>query len=399
MGKKHGDSRAKPEWHVACEAARAMKLSLALASFAVIGCTSAAAPMPAPSGETTSPPAAPAECGDGEYRTSANTCEAFPKVGVVRSERVIAPARDHHTTMVIETASGPWLYVVGGTEGWSAMHDDVQRAKIAPDGSLGAFENAGKLPAPRAGHCMVKKGDRLYLFGGVTGTSSAGAGSSTVLLTLDADGKVVSSASGPELPTAVMHLTCDLVDDFVFVNGGRGKNSHSTTLSARTKIEADGSLSDFEKQTPLDPDRSHHASFVREKRLYIIGGLTGDPTATTVNHKDVVYADISEDGTLGTWTPAGALPKALSVSSATLYKDAVYIFGGLENGVTFTNRIRRATFELDGTLSAFATMPALLPEARGHVHQTPTYDRFLYSVGGKDDAEKSLDVVDIATFE
>jgi len=379
-----------------------MKTALGFASLLFLSACSTSEPStpgtgaPPPTGETTP---TPVTCEEGSYVTSANTCETFPAIAVARSDRSIAPARDHHTTMVIETSSGTWLYVVGGTEGWSDLHDDVQRAKIAENGSLGVFENVGKLPAPRAGHCMVKKGDRLYLLGGVVGTAVAGAGSTTLVLTLDAEGKVVSSAAGPEMPTAVMHLTCDLVGDTIYVQGGRGKNSRSTTLSARTRIGEDGSLAPFEKQTALDPDRSHHASFVRGKRLYIVGGITGDPTATATDRKDAVYADIADDGTLGKWTPAGQLPKSLSVSSATLYKDAVYIFGGLENGATFTNRIRRATFEADGTLSAFATMPALLPDPRGHVHQTPMHGRFLYSVGGKNEEDKSLDAVDIATFE
>src|SRR5688500_18692817 len=82
-----------------------------------------------------------------------------PSLTFERSDVAIDPGRDHHTTMVIDTPSGPWLYVVGGTDAWSVMHNDVQRAHIGNDGKLGAFESAGMLPDPRAGHCMVKKGD------------------------------------------------------------------------------------------------------------------------------------------------------------------------------------------------------------------------------------------------
>jgi len=370
-------------------------LALPCALFAC-ACTTTTEQKPAnPGPATPAEPQPPPPCQDGTYRMSTGTCATFPNLSVARAAVVIAPARDHHTTMVIELASGPWLYVIGGTENWSTLHDDVQRAKIGPDGSLGAFESAGKLPQPRAGHCTVKIKDRLYLFGGIVGP---GPSETSVVLELDAEGKVKSTAPGPAIPKAVMHLSCDQDGDNVFVIGGRGTNSRSTTLAARAKIGADGILGAFEPQSSLRPDRSHHASFVYKKRLYVIGGLTGDPTATAEDRKDVVMADILEDGSLGEWTAGGSLPTALSVSAAQLYTDAVYIFGGLEDG-GFTDKIRRASIQDDGTLSPFATLPSKLPDPRGHVHQTPVYKDFIFSVGGKNNEEKSIGLVDVGRFQ
>jgi hypothetical protein len=312
---------------------------------------------------------------------------------------VIAPIRDHHATTVIETSTGPYLYVFGGTDDWRVLHDDAQRARINEDGTLGAFENAGKLPAPRAGHCMVKVKDRLLLAGGIVPAGgSMGVSASSVLVRVGPDGKVTDAVPGPDLPKGVMHLSCEVQGDYVYALGGRGANSKSTTLSARARINADGTLGAFEAQTPLSPDRSHHASFIREKRLYVMGGLTGDPTGSYTDRADVIMAEIGDDGALGAWSPAGKLPTALGVSSAALYKDAVYTVGGLE-GDGFTDKIRRATFNDDGTLGAFATLPNKLPGARGHVHQTPIWKSTMFSVGGKDDTQASLGTVDIGHFE
>lgn len=374
-----------------------------LASLFVVACSSS--PPAQPDGQTSPPAAAesadplPEPCADGTYRLSSGTCEPFPSLAVKRSPTAIEPARDHHTTMVIETTSGVWLYVIGGTDSWETLHDDVQRARIAEDGSLGAFEQAGKLPTPRAGHCMVKRGNRLYLFGGIVGSPRGSPSKSSVLLDLDAEGKVVSSAAGPDLPEGVMHLTCDLAGDFVYVQGGRDQRGTSSKLSARARIDAAGALSSLEEQTPLDPDRSHHASFVKDGRLYLVGGLSGDPTAKFDERKDITFAPIAEDGSLGEWTAAGSLPKSISVSSAQLYKDAVYVFGGLEDGKTFTSKIRRATFEEGGVVGPFTTLPGKLPDPRGHVHQTPMWKTFIYSVGGKDMTDRSLGAIDIGRFE
>ena len=372
----------------------------------LLACSSSSEPAsttPTPSDPTTPPvaePAAPVECIDGTYRTAQNTCEAFPALAVTRSSSVIAPVRDHHTTAVIETAAGPYLYVFGGTDDWRLLHDDVQRAHIRDDGTLDAFEAAGKLPGPRAGHCFARVKDRYLLAGGIVPSKGTmGVNASSVLVRIGADGQITDAIAGPELPKAVMHLTCEVQGDYVYALGGRGSNSKSTTLSARAKINADGTLGAFEAQAALKPDRSHHASFVRENRLYVLGGLTGDPAGDFDERSDAIVADISADGTLGAWAPAGKLPAALSVTAAQLYKDAVYIAGGLEGAEGFTDKVRRATFEPDGTLGAFKTLPGKLPEGRGHVHQTPMWKTFIFSVGGKDNAQKSLGTVDVGRFE
>lgn len=323
---------------------------------------------------------------------------AIPDVTVQRSTVAIDPVRDHHTAAVIETTTGPYLYVIGGTDAWASLHEDIQRAKISEDGSLGPFEPAGRLPGPRAGHCTVKTKNKLYVLGGVVAGTKMGPSASTVVLTVDDAGAVVGTAPGPALPKAVMHLTCELAGDSVYVLGGRGTDSRSTTMSARARIGADGALSPFEATTPLSPDRSHHASFVRNGKLYLVGGLTGDPTSGATDRTDIVFADIRASGELGEWTPAGSLPKALSVSAAQVYQDALFIPGGLADGAKFTDEIRRGTFLPDGTVSELETLSAKLPSARGHVHQIPVYKSFFYSVGGKDNREKSLGVVDVGSF-
>jgi hypothetical protein len=369
---------------------------VACASFA-LACSSSAPDLRGPSHDDPPPAEAePVPCSEGTYRTETGACEAFAELSVARSPHAIEPGRDHHTTMVVETTSGPYLYVFGGTDNWQAIHDDVQRAPIDAAGNLGPFEPIAMLPSPRAGHCTIRIGDRLIFAGGIlAGRPSA----TTVTARLAEDGSLEDFAAGPKLPKAVMHLSCETRENVVYVFGGRGTDSQSTDLSAHATLAPDGSLSDFVPDTPLVPDRSHHASFVRGRRIYLVGGLRGDPTRKPEDRSDIVVADIDDTGALGAWQPAGALPAAISVSSALLHRDAVYVFGGLEGGARFTDKIRRATFEGDGSVSPFVTLEARLPEPRGHVHQTPTWGDRIYSVGGKSNEGRSVGEVDVGRFE
>jgi hypothetical protein len=133
--------------------------------------------------------------------------------------------------------------------------------------------------------------------------------------------------------------------------------------------------------------------------LFLVGGYTGNPIDNQgVDRGDIVYADIAADGTIGGWKSGGTLPAPLGVSSSQLYEDAVYVIGGLDDSGLMTDSIQRATFKDDGTLTPFQTIKSKLPDARGHVHDTPMYKTFLYSVGGQDDAGDSLGTIDIGSF-
>lgn len=105
--------------------------SFFFASLILVACSSSAETASAPPAATPAP---------GEQPPVEAAPPATPDtLTFERSDVAIDPGRDHHTTMVIETASSPWLYVIGGTDAWSVMHNDVQRARIGKDGKLGAF--------------------------------------------------------------------------------------------------------------------------------------------------------------------------------------------------------------------------------------------------------------------
>jgi hypothetical protein len=57
---------------------------------------------------------------------------------------------------------------MGGTNAWATIYDDIVRAPILPDGSLGAFVQVGKLAEPRAGHSAVLVGRQIIVSGGHT---------------------------------------------------------------------------------------------------------------------------------------------------------------------------------------------------------------------------------------
>ena len=46
----------------------------------------------------------------------------------IQGSAPIRLVRDHHTTLVIEVGAGALVYVMGGTDAWATIYDDILRA-------------------------------------------------------------------------------------------------------------------------------------------------------------------------------------------------------------------------------------------------------------------------------
>ncbi len=343
-------------------------------------------------------PAASAPCPEGS-RASGGACET--KLSLAVSKQTLMPARDHHTTHVIESGGSPYLYVFGGTPSWQTVYDDIQRAKIASDGSLGAFEPAGTMPNKRAGHMSARVKDKIILVAGTSMTNRMFISGSVDVGSIQSDGSIGAFVAGPDLPEGVMHHIVAVKGDYLFVFGGRGETTGaSVTQVARAKIAEDSMPGAFVMLAPLPEARSHAMGFQYGDWVPLVGGMTGDPLKNPPNRADVVRARLGDDGSVGEWEKAGALPKGgLSVGAAEVFARQVFMLGGLVGGTDFTKNVYAAPIDAEGMLGAFAVLPAKLPTARGHVHQTPMHGRTIYSVGDRFDSEASTAEVVTGTFE
>lgn len=339
-----------------------------------------------------------APCPEGS-RANGDACET--KLSLAVSKQTLMPARDHHTTHVIESGGSPYLYVFGGTPSWKTVYDDIQRAKIGSDGSLGAFEPAGTMPNKRAGHMSVRVKDKMILVAGSSMTNRMFISGTVDVGTIQSDGSIGAFVAGPGLPEGVMHHIVAVKGDYLFVFGGRGETTGaSVTQVARAKLGEDGTPGAFVMLAPLPEARSHAMGFQYGDWVYLAGGMTGDPEKNPPNRTDVVRARLGADGSVGEWEKAGALPKGgLSVGAAEVFARQVFVLGGLVGGGKFTKNVYAASIDAEGMLGAFAVLPAKLPTARGHVHQTPIHGRTIYSVGGRFESEESTAEVVTGTFE
>lgn len=326
---------------------------------------------------------------------------APPAITFKRSPIAIDPPRDHHFTTVHEVAGVPYLYVMGGEqEDFAVVHSDIQRARIAEDGSLSAFEPAGTIPNGVAGSGFAVVGDDVVLFGGITGPQGA-ATNEIKSARFGADGKITAwTTASSTLPSRVMHSSAVVVGRDVYVFGGT-TGSRATTISAKVTVNADGTLAPLVSLKALSPGRSHQAAFVAQGGVYLVGGLDKSPQGNPPSLSDVVRATFEPDGTIAGWANVGKLESPLSISAAEQVGCSILLVGGLDdtNGGPYSDGVLRGSVLKDGSFRTEKALSSKVTVARGHVHQTPVYKNHLYSVGGRDNDGKQIGVIDIGTID
>ncbi|HTM19358.1 MAG TPA: hypothetical protein VL172_02585, partial [Kofleriaceae bacterium] len=125
-------------------------------------------------------------------------------------------------------AVGGWLYVLGGVSGAATWRDDIERARIDADGTLGPFAAAGHLTGPRAYAAAIRIGDVLYLIGG----RAAGYLDSIEQAPIDAGGLGDFAALPARLAGARAGHRAAVVGDTLYVLGGQDPSGVVATVEA-----------------------------------------------------------------------------------------------------------------------------------------------------------------------
>jgi N-acetylneuraminic acid mutarotase len=304
----------------------------------------------------------------------------------------VPTARNHHETWLVDKGSNVFLYVAGGFDVSTNTLADVQRAPVKPDGTLGAWMMQPPLPAPLGGSGVAMTHGEVILAGGYDSAA-------TWLSVIQPDGSMGTWNKGPALPAISFHTTAVAYQDFVYVIGGLNDTTQSESATVvRSTVAADGSLGPWQMMTALPQGLSHHAAVVFANKIFVIGGET---TFNTIAVATVLSTTIAADGSLGSWQTEAPLPLIDETQSAFVHDGWLYVVGGIGTASTVTLRnVFRAPLAPDGTLGAWVDDTASrLPHARCHVHQTPVYQRWVYSVAGAPTGFPTVtDEADVGTF-
>lgn len=306
-----------------------------------------------------------------------------------RAGPTLPAPRDHHVTFI----AGDFLYVAGGNT-YANLLSDVWRARLLDDGGLGDWEPVAPLPVPRGGHSVAVTERTVVLAGGqLTNRSNT---ASTLVATIGPEGRLGPWVESTPLPAGRFHHSSVAHNGWIYVTGGLEPRTSVANVHG-TRVGPDGAPTTWVDLTPLPTPRSHHASFVYDGAVFVVAGLNGNPASEHEQLRDVLRAPILPDGTLGAWAEVGRLDSAYATHAAFARDGWLYVVGGVESNARFVGTVLRAPIRAGGMLGFFEpTTP--LPVGRGHVHQTPLWKDWVYSVGGSA-SRRLVTAVHIGTFK
>lgn len=317
---------------------------------------------------------------------------------------MFARAVDHHATWISTGASGAVLYVAGGVrqgprETLEAVYNQVSRAPIAADGTLGAWVDDTPLPVPTGFHSVAVISGRVYLAGGLTssGGGSGIAGSRRVFVgERGADGAMAWRESTP-IPWNALHPTLTALGDKLVLVGGTDGRSAQAAVAMAT-VGADGNVGEWTRAANVPEPRSHHIAFAHEGQLYLAGGFRGMPVGNNITPLEVILRSTRDaSGAITGWEEMGVMDPVRSTHSGVLRDRWLYVFGGL-SAFSSLAIVQRAPIGCDGRIGTWEEVRGEIPVARGHVHQTPVHEGRVYSVGGRDDNGVSINRVFFANM-
>ncbi|MBI4091678.1 MAG: C39 family peptidase [Candidatus Levybacteria bacterium] len=220
--------------------------------------------------------------------------------------------------------------------------------------SLGSWSNTTNLPNPLASHISYTSANKISVVGGAN-TVVVPTNISSVIN--NADGSLLPWISSGSALSLFWHSSA-IKDNFLYVLGGA---TFPPTVSINTVykgvIDNQGVITSWTSLTPLPQNLSIGSSTVVGTRLYFAGGFTNGGST----NQNVYFANINVDGTIGSWTIAGLLPEPMSGFGMVENGNNLIVFGGY-TGSVYSDKVYRASINLDGTISAFIETAAL-PEA------------------------------------
>jgi hypothetical protein len=216
------------------------------------------------------------------------------------------------------------IYVVGGGNGpyGHNLLRTTERVRILPDGSLDTWvsEKSLMVIGRRCSKVQVK-GDYIYSFGGFGGVML----DNVERAKISADGTLGKWSLEPEIMKFPRYINgVKKIKGKAYVVGGHDERKGvGITEVERAEFIDSGGLKAWEKATPLQTGRYGLATALHGDYLYALGGITGVEYLA-----DIEKTKVGPDGELAEWQSTTAMSVPRAMFSVVTYKDWVYVMGG-----------------------------------------------------------------------
>jgi hypothetical protein len=254
-----------------------------------------------------------------------------------------------------------------------------QCVEEGPD-PLGAWSSGMRLPIPRYSAAGVTANERIYILGGILGTTAHAAVTVGEVSNNPVTGGAVTWTETTALPEARRAFGAASDGVWVYAIGGRPPMAGDSATVHAAPINNDGSLGAWQATTDLPVGLRCMAVASWNQHAYVVGGKTGNMTIGNV------LAGRMADGSIDQWRPVGSVG-ARACLAAVAANGYLYVIGGCsknQNGCVEQAYadVQYAKINDDGSLGDFV-QGTPLPAPRWH-HVAAAGTSHLVVIGGRD---------------
>lgn len=299
------------------------------------------------------------------------------------------------------TVYANYIYLIGGTSPNQGYLDTIRYAKIDNSNNVIAvtdsswLESSNKMATGRTRSAAFGYNGYIYIMGGWDG--SAVRSDIEFIKVNVSDGSLGSASEGFATSAVTINnrwgLTVPLSNSYAYVIGGCTSGSAPSGCSARTNTIQTFQIYNNDSGAPAgystsantystSPNRIGASSTVLNGYIYVAGGCTSATDCTTAI-TDVSYAQISANGSVGSWSSTtAALPAVRAWGKLRTAGGSLYYIGGQSS--TATDRRTEVYYATpsSGNVSSWGTASNGLSSARTKFGATVWNNR-IYIVGGE----------------
>lgn len=283
---------------------------------------------------------------DGQYVNSVEVSHVLPdgRLAPWQFTTPLPSGRIYHAAVVAHDN----LYVVGGGQGELGDNNtpvaSVDMAHILPNGQLGEWQSASTLTTPRRGLQVVAFHDSLYAIGGYNGTFLK----SVERAQVSTQGTLSPWQLEPQHAVVDRYIhSATQLHDALYLLGGHVQGSQRMSYGdvEMTHIGEQGQVLAWDvEKTSLRAPRFMASAFALGQHLYMLGGHSGGNRLTSVE-----FAPVERSGHVGLWRLTTALPIGRSATAVAVHGEDVYVIGGVSDA-GILNSVVRARADKHGHL-------------------------------------------------
>ncbi len=240
------------------------------------------------------------------------------------------------------------LYILGGGQGELGDNNtpvaSVEKAHILATGQLSEWRSESALTTPRRGLQVVAQGDALYAIGGYNGSFLKSAERTQV----STQGTLSPWHLEPQHAVVDRYIhSATQLGDALYLLGGHVQGSQRMSYGdvEMAKIGTQGQVLTWGvEKTSLRAPRFMASAFALGQHLYMLGGHSGGNRLASVE-----FAPVDHAGHVGLWRLTTALPVGRSATAITVRGEDVYVVGGVSD-TGILNSVMRARADGHGHL-------------------------------------------------